>query len=99
MIQLRGKRIFRPVRRHASTECNHSKRRFQFMKRILLGGVLLSLLFSLLVQAQDLTTAPAIAGMVSHIDANHFPALDVTTQNFFKRHSCSDTLAPGKGVT
>ena len=74
------------------------------MKRKLAGGVLLLscvLAFRVagLAQKTGIVTDPEISAIVSSISPDRIQATALDMQNFFNRNSCSDTIAPGQGVT
>lgn len=74
------------------------------MKRPLLGGVLLLacvLAIDLAGVAQNIgvQTDPQISAMLKSISPDRIQTTAVTMQNFFTRHSCSDTISSGQGVT
>jgi hypothetical protein len=50
-------------------------------------------------QSSGVTTDPEIASMLGAVNSNRLQATDLVIQHFFTRQSCSDTLAPGQGVT
>lgn len=47
----------------------------------------------------QIVTDPDIVNMVNSISADRIAATANTMQGFFNRNSCSDTIAPGQGVT
>jgi hypothetical protein len=52
-----------------------------------------------LTASAQVTTDPEISEMLTSVSADRWETTDLIMQNFFTRNSCSDTLAPGEGVT
>src|SRR5215467_1633110 len=69
--------------------------------QISIGATLTVVLAVTLASAQGggVTTDPEISSMLTSVSSDRIQTTDVTLQNFFTRNSCSDTLAPGEGVT